>query len=75
VYAGTNGDKCVYVGTLKDRCAHLEKHANLGHTIDHTLLGLTTVVFLLVGHYPCYESPNFSITKPFLALVFPSSFF
>jgi hypothetical protein len=42
---------------------HLEKNAVLCHTIDQTLTGLSVVVFLLVGHYPFYEIPDFSIIK------------
>jgi hypothetical protein len=75
VYAGANGDKHVYVGSLKDRHVHLKKCADLGRTVDHTLPGLFAVVFLSMGHYPCYRSPNFSIIKLFSALVFLPGFF
>jgi hypothetical protein len=54
---------------------HLEKHADLGRTIEHTFPGLFVVVFLSVGHYPYYESPDFSIIKSFSTLVFPLGFF
>jgi hypothetical protein len=27
---GFNGDICVYMGLLKERCVHLEKHAKFG---------------------------------------------
>jgi hypothetical protein len=54
---------------------HLEKHAVLVHTRDQTFLGLFAVVFILVGHYPCYGSPSFSIVKSFSVVVFPSRFF
>jgi hypothetical protein len=63
VYAGHNGDKCTYVGLLKERCVHLEKHANIGHKEDQTLSGLCVVVFLSLGHYPYYGSPDFIIIK------------
>jgi hypothetical protein len=59
----------------RDMHVHIEKHAVLGHTLDQTLLGLSIVVLILVGHYPCYESHNFRIINSFLALVFPSVFF
>jgi hypothetical protein len=36
---------------------HLEKHAVLVRTIGQTLPGLSAVVFLSVGHYPCYREP------------------
>jgi hypothetical protein len=48
---------------LKERCIHLEKRAYLGRTIEQTLSGLSIVVFLLVGHYPYYESPDLTIIK------------
>jgi hypothetical protein len=63
MYAGHNGDNCIYTGLLKERHIHLEKHVDLGCTTDQTLLGLSAIVFLSVGHYPYYESPNFSIIK------------
>jgi hypothetical protein len=63
-----------YMGLLKERCIHLEKHADLGHTTDQTLPGLSAVVFLSVGHYPYYGSPDFIIIKSFSALVFPLGF-
>jgi hypothetical protein len=57
-----------------DRPIHLEKHADLGHITYQTLPGLYAIVFLSVGHYPCYKSPDFSILKSFLALVFHLGF-
>jgi hypothetical protein len=60
---------------VKESHVHLEKHAVMGRTIDQTLLGLFVVVFLSVGHYPCYMSPAFSIIKSFSTLVFPPGFF
>jgi hypothetical protein len=65
----------MYMWVLRDSHVHLEKHAVLGRTIDQTLPGLSTVVFLSVGHYPCYGSPDFSIIKSFSTLVFPPGFF
>ena len=53
---------------------HLEKHAVLVHTIGHTFPSLSAVVFLLVGHYPYYRSPDFNIKKSFSAMVFPLFF-
>jgi hypothetical protein len=35
----------------------------LGHTIEQNLSGLSVVVFLSMGHYPCYMSPDFIIIK------------
>jgi hypothetical protein len=66
---------CTYVGLLKESHVHLEKHAVLVRTTGQTLPGLSAVVFLSVGHYPYYGSPDFSIIKSFSALVFPLGFF
>jgi hypothetical protein len=55
---------------LKERHTHLEKCAFLGRTTNQTLSGLSAVVYLSVGHYPCYENPNFSITNLFSTLDF-----
>jgi hypothetical protein len=65
----------MYTGLPKYIRIHLEKHAILGHTIDQTLPSLSVVVLLLVGHYPCYKSLDFSIIKSFPTLVFPLGFF
>jgi hypothetical protein len=46
VYVGVNGDKNVYLGSLKDRHIHLEKHAYLSFATNQTLLGLSAVGFL-----------------------------
>jgi hypothetical protein len=63
------------MGLLKESHVHLEKHAVIGSYNNHTLSGLSAVVFLLVGHYPYYRSPDFSIIKSFSTLVFPLGFF
>jgi hypothetical protein len=34
-----------------------------GHTVEQTVSGLSIVVFLLVGHYPYYESIDLTIIK------------
>jgi hypothetical protein len=47
----------------------------MGRTSNQTLPGLSAIVFLSMGHYPCYGSPDFIIIKSFLALVFPPGFF
>jgi hypothetical protein len=65
----------MYAGHKKANHVYLEKRAILVHTTSHTLPGLSAVVFLLVDHYPCYGSPDFSIIKSFLALVLPPKFF
>jgi hypothetical protein len=75
VYAGHNGDRHIYTGILKERHTHLIFFVDLGCTTDQTLLGLLAIVFLLVGHYSCYGSPNFSTIKLFSTLVFPMGFF
>jgi hypothetical protein len=76
MYVGASGDRHVYVGVhLRTSHVHLEKCVDLGRTIDQTFPGLSAVVFLSVGHYPCYGSPDFSIIKSFSALVFPPGFF
>jgi hypothetical protein len=59
----------------RDMSVHMEKCAVLGCKVDLNLPSLFVVVFLSVGHYPCYRSPNFSIIKSFSALVFPPRFF
>jgi hypothetical protein len=59
IYAGHNGDSCVYAGMLKERHIHLEKPVDWGCTPDQNLLSLSTIVFLSVSHYPYYEIPNF----------------
>jgi hypothetical protein len=64
-----------YTGLLKQSHIHLEKHVVLVHTTGQTLSGLSVVVFLSVGHYPYYGSPDFSIIKSFSTLVFPLGFF
>jgi hypothetical protein len=64
----------VYTWVHLRTCVHLKKHADLGRTTDQTLPGLSAVVFLSVGHYPYYGSPDFSIIKSFSALVFPQGF-
>jgi hypothetical protein len=68
VYACASGDMNLYMGTLKDMHVHLEKHADLGCIVDQTFPCLSAVVFLLVGHYPFYGSPNFRIIKSFSTL-------
>jgi hypothetical protein len=65
---------CTYMGLLKESHIHLKKHAVLVHTTGQTLPGLSAVVFLSVGHYPYYGSPDFSIIKSFSTLVFPPVF-
>jgi hypothetical protein len=47
---------------------HLKKCAVLVRTTGQTFPGLSAVVFLSVGHYPYYGSPDFSIIKSFSAL-------
>jgi hypothetical protein len=37
--------------------------SNLGRIAEQILLGLFVVVFLSVGHYPYYGSPDFIIIK------------
>jgi hypothetical protein len=64
-----------YVVHKKENHVHLEKHVVLLRTTCQTLSGSCVVLFLSVGHYPCYESPNFSIIKSLSALVFPPGFF
>jgi hypothetical protein len=59
---------------IRDRHVHLEKHVVLGHTIAHTLSGLSAIVFLIVRHYPYYGSLDFSIIKSLSTLVFPLDF-
>jgi hypothetical protein len=59
----------------RDNCVYLKKHVDLGHTMKQTFPGLSAVVFLSVGHYPYYGSPDFSIIKSFSVLVFPRGFF
>jgi hypothetical protein len=48
---------------------HIKKHADMCHTTDKTLPGLSIVVLLSVSHYSCYGSPDFSIIKSFSGLV------
>jgi hypothetical protein len=75
MYMGLSGDSHVHTqGLLKQSHIHLKKHAVLVHTTGQTLPGLSAVVFLSVGHYPCYGSPDFSIIKSFSTLVFPPGF-
>jgi hypothetical protein len=73
---GSSVETGVYMWVcLRKSHVHLEKHADLGCTTDQTFPGLSAVVFLLVGHYPYYGSPDFSIIKSFSTLVFPPGFF
>jgi len=58
----------------RDSCVCLEKCVDLCHTTKKTLLGLSIVVLLSVGHYAYYMIPNFSIIKSFSTLVFPMGF-
>jgi hypothetical protein len=64
-----------YMAHQKVNSVHLEKRVVLVRTIGHSLRGFSTAVFLSVGHYPCYGSPDFSIIKSFSALIFPPRFF
>jgi hypothetical protein len=41
----------------------LKRMPNMVDTTKKNLFGLSLVVFLLVGHYPCYESSDFIIIK------------
>jgi hypothetical protein len=78
-YVHICGSQCkhlrTYVVHKKENHVHLEKRSFLVHTSGRTFPGLSTVLFLSVGHYPCYESPDFNIIKSLSALVFPSVFF
>jgi hypothetical protein len=75
VYVGHSGETHTYTGLLKKSHVHLKKCVLMVCTEGKTLSGLSAVVFLSVGHYPYYESFDFSIIKSFSALVFPSGFF
>jgi hypothetical protein len=63
------------MGQGRDNRRCLEKCAIIDCTTGQPLIVYSMVVFLLVGHYPCYGSPDFSIIKSFSALVFPTGFF
>jgi hypothetical protein len=65
---------CTWVHSMEIH-VHLENHVVLGRTMEQTLLGLSVVVFLSVGHYPYYESLDFIIIKSFSTWVFPLGFF
>jgi hypothetical protein len=57
-------ETCAYTWAhSRDKCVHFEKSEVIGRTINYSFLGLSIVVFLSVGHYPCYWSPDFSIIK------------
>jgi hypothetical protein len=60
---GSIGEKCVYAGVLKGMCVHIEKHVIQGSYNEQNMLGLSIVVFLSMGHYPYYESPDLTIIK------------
>jgi hypothetical protein len=60
---------------LKKSRVHLEKCVVMVSTAVQTFITLCAVVFLSVGHYPYYESHDFSIIKSFSAPVLPPGFF
>jgi hypothetical protein len=62
-------------GFVEAKSCTPRKACSSGCTTGQTFPGLSAVVFLSVGHYPCYGSPDFSIIKSFSALVFPLGFF
>jgi hypothetical protein len=60
---------------IRNNNVYLKKHVNMVRITEQTFLGLSAVVFLSVGHYPYYRSPNFSKIKSLSTLVFPLGFF
>jgi hypothetical protein len=64
MYMGFSGDRCIYTWVFLRKGMYTSKSVpDLGHTTEQTLPGLSVVVFLSVGHYPCYGSPDFIIIK------------
>jgi hypothetical protein len=55
----------MYAGLLKEMRVHLGKHGGTRPYNITCIAGLSAVYILLVGHFPCYESPNLTLIKTF----------
>jgi hypothetical protein len=65
----------VYTRVSLRKCAYTSRCMPNICTMEQNFPGLYSVVFLSVGHYLCYRSPDFNNNKIILALVFPLVFF